>query len=109
MHTRERLYNNGKHNLQKYSKSVQDTSSLKCRLSSYNTVLVIKHYLYACACTQVSRSPKISLLDHHCYDVLYRTALVFQFAITAYLSGYSLVCQPVDYSTNPLALRVSQL
>lgn len=31
----------------------------------------------------------------------------FQFLVTSWLSNYSLLCQPVDYSTSPLAMRVS--
>lgn len=30
----------------------------------------------------------------------------FQFLVTSWLSSYSLLCQPVDYSTSPLAMRV---
>ena len=30
----------------------------------------------------------------------------FQFVVTSVLSNYSYRCQPVDYSTTPLALRV---
>ena len=33
--------------------------------------------------------------------------ILLQFVMSAVLAGYSLVCQPVDYSTEPLAMRVS--
>lgn len=32
---------------------------------------------------------------------------VWQFLVTSWLSNYSYLCQPVDYSTSPLAMRVS--
>ena len=32
---------------------------------------------------------------------------IFQFLMSAVLASYSLRCQPVDYSDNPIAIRVS--
>jgi len=37
---------------------------------------------------------------------IHRIMLCFQFFMTAYQGGYSLGCEPVDYSNNSLALRV---
>lgn len=48
--------------------------------------------------------------------VVYNLALValsaymtYEFAVTAYLSGYNLLCQPADYSYDPLALRMASV
>ena len=45
---------------------------------------------------------------HRVHSVVFIVAFLFlhQFLSCAYLSKYSLVCQPVDYSTSPLAMRV---
>jgi len=32
--------------------------------------------------------------------------MFYEFFVSAYLAGYDLTCQPVDTSTNPLAMRV---
>lgn len=34
--------------------------------------------------------------------------IVSQFLMASWLSNYSYLCQPVDYSTSPLAMRVSR-
>ena len=53
-----------------------------------------------------------SAVRYKCWYAIYPIILsvyVFvstQFFMSAYLSNYSLLCQPVDYSTSPLALRV---
>lgn len=40
------------------------------------------------------------------YIIIFKKNAI-KLATVAYLSNYSLVCQPVDYSTDPLAMRVS--
>lgn len=62
-------------------------------------------------------------LMRHCDPFDLRTALIaynfgmvglcaymcYEFLVTAWLSNYSLVCQPVDYSRSPLALRMASV
>ncbi|XP_068599352.1 ELOVL fatty acid elongase 8b [Brachionichthys hirsutus] len=48
--------------------------------------------------------------------IIYNFAMVglsaymfYEFLVTAWLSSYSLLCQPVDYSSSPLALRMARV
>ncbi|KAL3868979.1 hypothetical protein ACJMK2_041724 [Sinanodonta woodiana] len=41
--------------------------------------------------------------------VLMSAYMFYEFFISSYLAGYSYVCQPVDYSTNSLAIRMASV
>ncbi|XP_060593391.1 elongation of very long chain fatty acids protein 4-like [Ruditapes philippinarum] len=47
-----------------------------------------------------------------CYNVglvLLSAYMFYEFLVTSILAGYSYICQPVDYSTDPLALRMANV
>ncbi|KAJ0044111.1 hypothetical protein NL108_005583 [Boleophthalmus pectinirostris] len=74
------------------------------------------HLLYLCV---VQFGP--SLMRHcTCFDlrpllIVYNFSMImihvsiFQFLVTSWLSNYSLICQPVDYSRSPLAMRMASV
>lgn len=41
--------------------------------------------------------------------VILSAYMVYEFLVTSILSEYSLICQPVDYSNNPLAMRMANV
>ncbi|XP_020788792.2 elongation of very long chain fatty acids protein 4-like [Boleophthalmus pectinirostris] len=75
------------------------------------------HLLYLCV---VQFGP--SLMRHcTCFDlrpllIVYNFSMVglcaymcYEFLVTSWLSNYSLICQPVDYSRSPLAMRMASV
>lgn len=46
------------------------------------------------------------LIVYNFLQVLFSTWLFYEACVTGWFNGYSLTCQPVDYSRSPTALRV---
>lgn len=47
------------------------------------------------------------LIIYNFIQVVFSTWLFYEACATGWLNGYSFTCQPVDYSRNPTAMRVS--
>ncbi|PWA21017.1 hypothetical protein CCH79_00007248, partial [Gambusia affinis] len=52
---------------------------------------------------------KIVLIVYNFAMVGLSAYMFYEFLVTSWLSNYSLLCQPVDYSTNPLPLRMARV
>uniref|UniRef100_A0A7N8WYU9 Elongation of very long chain fatty acids protein n=1 Tax=Mastacembelus armatus TaxID=205130 RepID=A0A7N8WYU9_9TELE len=52
---------------------------------------------------------KVVLIVYNFAMVGLSAYMFYEFLATSWLSNYSYLCQPVDYSTSPLAMRVSRL
>ena len=46
------------------------------------------------------------LIIYNGFQVALSSYMFYEFFVSAYLAGYSLTCQPVDFTMNPLSLRV---
>ncbi|CAH1375598.1 hypothetical protein MTP99_017011 [Tenebrio molitor] len=51
---------------------------------------------------------KYTLILYNLFQVIFSTYLFYESAAAGWASHYSLKCQPVDYSLNPLALRMAR-
>lgn len=47
------------------------------------------------------------LIVYNLAQVLFSCWLFYEASVTGWFNGYSLTCQPVDYSRSPIAMRVS--
>ena len=48
------------------------------------------------------------LVIYNGFQVALSGYMFYEFLASAYLAGYNLSCQPVDFTVNPLSLRVIQ-
>lgn len=51
-------------------------------------------------------SLKYILLFYNAFQVCLSAYMFYELSISAYLAGYDLRCQPVDTSSDPVAMRV---
>ncbi|XP_045158476.2 elongation of very long chain fatty acids protein 4-like [Mercenaria mercenaria] len=52
---------------------------------------------------------KAAIIPYNLGLVVLSVYMFYEFFMSAYLAGYSLKCQPVDYSNSPLALRMANV
>lgn len=52
---------------------------------------------------------KVVLIVYNFAMVGLSAYMCYEFLVTSWLSSYSLLCQPVDYSTSPLAMRMARV
>ncbi|XP_061097910.1 ELOVL fatty acid elongase 8a [Conger conger] len=52
---------------------------------------------------------KAVLIVYNFTMVCWSAYMVHEFLVSSWLSGYSLLCQPVDYSDSPLAMRMAKV
>jgi len=49
------------------------------------------------------------LIIYNGFQVALSSYMFYEFFVSAYLAGYSLTCQPVDFTMNPLSLRMADV
>uniref|UniRef100_A0A671USI5 Elongation of very long chain fatty acids protein n=1 Tax=Sparus aurata TaxID=8175 RepID=A0A671USI5_SPAAU len=52
---------------------------------------------------------KVVLIVYNFAMVALSAYMCYEFLVTSWISNYSLLCQPVDYSTSPLAMRMARV
>ncbi|XP_049443115.1 elongation of very long chain fatty acids protein 4-like [Epinephelus fuscoguttatus] len=74
--------------------------------------LVYLCVVWAGPCLMKHREPvdlKVVLIVYNFAMVGLSAYMCYEFLVTSWLSSYSLLCQPVDYSTSPLPLRMARV
>lgn len=83
--------------------------------SPLRVAMVVVAYVYFCVHHKsISKkwptyNLKPALIVYNLFMVALSIYMTYEFSMTAYLSNYSLLCQPVDFSNTPLALRMASV
>nr|XP_039255418.1 elongation of very long chain fatty acids protein 4-like [Styela clava] len=98
-----------------YDKADQRTESWFLVSSPWPPVIICISYILVCAnCDKIMKnfqamSLRPILVAYNFGLVILSVYMVYEFLVTSILSGYSVICQPVDYSDNPLAIRMAKV